>query len=252
MDYFYIYASLNPWSSVTTALHQTYTSWLAYQIFMPFASIIAALVDIMVLFGLLMAATNSVCLLGLALAVACTPIWVPYAVEITLWKEAYAHVCDGFDGTVYLDAVTSNSAGLSVANFPAAFGGAKWQLYQSSQGVYEFSPVGQPSAITINVNQDTFSSPTKTGTFTDDPLSFPGFGLHSNGSWIRSCFAPAVNLQTSNGTVIVKTGFTTYSDCSQLQVCARNSAGTDAVYVAVARILIALENASGCCLNSRY
>ena len=206
----------------------------------------AALVDMMILGGLLMAATESACLLILALIVSCTPIWVPYAVEITLWKEAYAHVCDGFDGTVYL------SAGLSVANFPAAFGGAKWQLYQSSQGVYEFSPVGQPSTITINVAQDTFSSTTKTGTFTDDPLSFPGFDLHSNGSWIRSCFAPAVNLQTTNGTVIVKTGFTAYSDCSQLQVCVRNSAGTDAVYVAVARILIALENASGCCLNARY
>jgi hypothetical protein len=237
---------------MAAALHHTSTSWLAYQIFLPFVSIVAALVNLCLLMSIVTAVSHSACLLLLAIVAGCTPVWIPYALEITLRKQAYAHACDGFDGTVVLNAVTSNSAGLSVASFPPAFGGMKWQLFQSSTNVYQFQPVGQPSQIRIDLMNDTYSSPSKYGSFSDNPLSFPDLGLYSNGSWIRSCWAPAVNLKDTTGSAIVETGFTAYTDCSQLQVCARKTAaGPDEVYIAIARILIALESAAGCCVRSR-
>jgi hypothetical protein len=45
----------------------------------------------------------------------------------------------------------------------------------------------------------------------------------------------------------IKTGLTTFTDCSKLQICASKACGVNAVYVAVARILIALEGAASCC-----
>jgi len=249
LSYVYIYSSANPSSSITTAVHASYASWVALLAFLPIILVGAACVDT----GILIVLANSrerksCCLTLLAVLIGFTPVWLPYVLQVVLRNQAYNNACDGFDGVILVDAVSSTSAGLSVANFPAVFGGAKWQLYQSAHGTYNFAPVGENSPVTINLVNNTYGSGVN-GTFTDNPLSFPELGLYSTGSWTRSCFAPAVDLKDANGREVVKTGLTVFTDCSQLQICASKTLGDDAVYIAVARILIALQNAVGCCMR---
>jgi hypothetical protein len=260
MSYFYVYASVNPSSAIALALHLNRTTWLVYQVFLPLVSIAAGLVNLMLLVGGIKAVGNSLCLMFLALVVAFTPIWCPYVVEAGIRKYMWDHVCDGYDANIYMDAVNYNKAGMSYANFPASLGGQKWQIYQSVQGVYEFAPVGGESKVTYDFRNETYivhnSNSTSTGgnlTDPDDqPLSFPQFGLNSTGDWTRSCYAPAVTLRNTTGNSIIKTGLSSSTDCSTMEVCAMKSSGLDAVLVAVGRILIALEVASQCCTRPRY
>jgi hypothetical protein len=69
---------------------------------------------------------------------------------------------------------------------------------------------------------------------------------------MRGCYAPATLLRNGTGDVVIKTGLSTYTDCSKMEVCANKNAGMDAVFVAVGRILIALEQAAACCTRPRY
>lgn len=258
MSYIYVYASVNPSSSIGLALHLSRTTWLIYQVFLPLVCVVAALLNLGLLFGGIKAVGNSLCLMFLALLVAFTPIWGPYVVEAGIRKYMWEHVCDGYDANIYMDAINYNSAGMSYANFPASLGGQKWQIYQSTQGVYEFAPAGGESKVTYDFRNDTYvvhnsTSPGGTLTDSDDqPLAFPQFGLNSTGDWTRSCYAPSVTLRNPTGNAIIKTGLSSATDCSTMEVCAMKSSGLDAVIVAAGRILIALEAASQCCTRPRY
>jgi hypothetical protein len=259
MAYVYVSGSVNPISSIAAALHHSRGSWVAYQICLPIITIAAGLANLVILIGGIRIVSRSVLLSLLVAIVAFTPIWSPYAIEAALRKHLWNTECDGFDGTFFLDAAHYNQQpDLSVAQFPSSFGGQKWTLYQSSEGIYEFSPVGEDSQITFNFINETYSLHTNTTheggalTNTNVPLSFPQFGLSSVGGWIRSCFAPAVELTNSTGNVIIKTGLTAYTDCSQMEVCASKSMGINPVIVAIGRILVALENGAICCTRSRW
>jgi hypothetical protein len=59
-------------------------------------------------------------------------------------------------------------------------------------------------------------------------------------------------LRNGTGDVVIKTGLSTYTDCSKMEVCVNKSAGIDAVFVVIGRILIALEQAAACCTRPRY
>ena len=252
LSFLYGFAALNPDSAITAALHHSGAAWLVYQIAMGLVAVFATIVDFFSILVILTPFRNSVCLMLLTLVTCCSLTWVPFVITIVLRNDAYAQACDGFDGTVILNGVSSPTAGLSVATFPAEFGGLKWQIFESAPSVYQFGPMAQSSQITLNLTSDTYNTPSISGSFDDDPLSFPGLDLHSNGSWTRSCWAPAVTLKNSSGIAIVETGFTGINDCSQLQVCVRRSSlGLDAIYVAIARILIELQSEVGCCVLSR-
>lgn len=258
--YFYIFASVNPISSVAAALHHTRASWLVYQIFLPTATVAAGLVNLVLLVGGIRVITKSIVLIFFATIVAFVPIWSPYVIEAAMRKHLWNTECNGFDGSIFLDALNNGQQGLSTAQFPLSLGGQRWNLYQSSQGIYNFASVEGDSQATFNFRNNTYlvrsnsSSTSEGGSFTDTnvPLSFPEFGLSSEGSWIRSCFAPAVALKNSTGNVIVKTGLTAYTDCSKMEVCVMKSSGIDAIIVAIGRILIALENGASCCTRSRW
>ena len=258
MDYVYVAGTVNPLSSIAAALHHSRGSWLAYQAFLPLFTIAASLVNLVVIFGFIKFISESIILTFLGVIMAFVPLWSPYVIEASVRKHLRSVECDGFDGTVSLDAVNYNKAGLSVAQFPSSLGGEKYSLYQTSEGVYEFAPVGGGSQVTFNFINETYSLHTnKTsqhGTITDkgEPLEFPEFGLHSNGDWIRSCFAPAVDLRNATGAEIVKTGLTAYTDCSKQAVCVRKSSGMDAIIVSIARVLIALEAGARCCTRPKW
>jgi hypothetical protein len=203
--------------------------------------------------------TKSIFLTFFATIVAFTPIWSPYVIEAAMRKHLWNVECDGFDGSIFLHALNYGQQGTSTAQFPLSIGGQTWNLYQSSQGIYEFSPVEGDSQATFNFQNNTYSVHSNSSiseggslTATNVPLSFPEFGLSSEGSWIRSCFAPAVALKNSTGDVIIKTGLTAYTDCSKMDVCVMKSSGIDAIIVAIGRILIALENGASCCTQSRW
>jgi len=258
MAYVYIYGSVNPISSIAAALHHTRGSWIAYQLSLPVVTIAAGLANLIILIGGIRLISRSIILSLLAAIVAFAPIWSPYVIEAALRKHLWNTECDGFDGTVFLDAAHYNQPDLSVAQFPSSLGGQKWTLYPSSEGIYEFAPAGEESQVTFNFINETYSFHTNTTheggalTDTDVPLSFPQFGLYSEGDWIRSCFAPAVELTNSTGNAIIKTGLTAYTDCSRMEVCARKSMGINPVIVAIGRILVALENGASCCTRSRW
>jgi hypothetical protein len=164
-------------------------------------------------------------------------------------------VCGGFDGAILLDGVKNSDQGMSTAYFPESLGGQKMQLYQSEQGVYGFSAVGNETAVTYDFRNGTYNlngARKESGVFADTPLSFPELGLSSQGQWIESCFSPAVTLRDGKGDIVVQTGISAYGDCTSMKVCARNTLGSDAVIVAVGRILIALQSAASCCSQSRW
>ena len=258
MAYIYVYASVNPISTFAAALHHSRGSWIVYQVCLPIVTVAAGLANLVILLGGIRVVSRSVILSFLAAIVAFTPIWSPYVIEAALRKHLWNTECDRFDGSLFLEAAKYNQPDLSIAQFPSSFGGQKWTLYQSSVGIYEFAPVGEESQVTFNFINDTYSLHTNTTheggdlTDTDVPLSFPQFGLYSKGDWIRSCFAPAVELTNSTGDVIIKTGLTAYTDCSKMEVCAMKSMGINAVIVAIGRILVALENGASCCTRSRW
>jgi hypothetical protein len=257
MSYFYVFGSVNPTSSVSAALHHTRASWLVYQIFLPVVTTAAGLVNLGLLLGGLRLVSKSVILSFFATIVAFSPIWCPYAVEAAMRKHIRNVECNGFDGSIFLDALNYGQQGTSIAQFPSSIGGQKWNLYQSSQGIYEFGPVGGASQVTFNFLNETYllhNNSTSGGSLTDTkvPLSFPALGLSSEGSWIRSCFAPAVYLKNSTGNVIIKTGLTAYTDCTKMDVCVMKSMGIDAITVAIGRILIALQDGATCCSRSRW
>jgi hypothetical protein len=258
MAYFYIYASVIPVSTIAAALHHSQRTWIVYQVFLPVVAVAAGLANLVLLLAIIRAATRSVILSYLVVIVAFTPIWSPYVIEAAFRKHLWNTECDRFDGSLLLKAAKYNQPDLSIAQFPSSFGGQKWTLYQTSVGIYEFAPDGEDSQVTFNSINDTYSLHTNTthegGALTDThvPLSFPQFGLYSEEEWIRSCFAPAVELTNSTGDVIIKTGLTAYTDCSKMEVCAMKSMGINPVIVAVGRILLALENAAGCCTRTRW
>jgi hypothetical protein len=201
--------------------------------------------------------TKSIILSFFATIAAFTPIWCPYAVEAAMRYRIRNVECNGFDGSIFLDALNYGQQGPSIAQFPSSIGGQIWNLFQSSQGIYEFGPVGGASQVTFNLLNETYSvhkNSTSGGSLTDTnvPLSFPELGLSSEGDWIRSCFAPAVYLRNSTGDVVVKTGLTAYTDCTKMDVCVMKSMGMDAIIVAIGRILIAFEEGATCCSRSRW
>jgi hypothetical protein len=249
LSYLYVVSSVDPNSSVTTALHQSPASWLAYQLSLGVVSVFAALVDFFFLAYVFRNVRESGFIAFLTFGFACIPVWIPYVICTVLRNNAYSHICQGFDGTVLLNAAASASTAISIATFPAAFGGLTWQLFQSSPSVFQFAPSGQSPQITVNITGESYISPSNSSYFVDNPLTLPAFGLWSNGDWIRSCWAPAVTLTNLSGTPVVETGLTGINDCSQLQVCVRKlSSGADGIYVAIARILIALQSAAKCCV----
>ena len=258
MIYVYVVGSVHPLSSIAAALHATRSSFLVYIIFLPLIDIAAGLANLVFLLGCVKWISKSFLLSSVAVVVAFAPIWCPYVIEAAIRKHLWGVECDGFDGTIFMDAVNYGQSGLSFAQFPASLGGEKYQIYQSNNGVYEFGAVGGDSLITYNFINETYTVHNTTtqeaGQLTDNsqPLSFPELGLHSEGSWIRSCFAPAVSLQNSTGGVVVQTGLTAYTDCSKMQVCAMKTTPQDILLVAVGRILIALEAGAKCCTRSRW
>lgn len=260
MGYIYVFAQLNPTSQISASLHDTRTSWLVFQIFLPLICISAAVANLLLLLATIKYLGRSIFLMFLAMIVAFTPIWCPYVVEAALRKNLWNHVCDGFDANILMDAVNYNSAGFSSAQFPSTMmGGGKWQIYQDVQGVYDFGPVGQTSKFTYDFRNETYTihdsiDPAESGHLTDDqsPLSFPEFGLSSDGTWVRSCSTPAVNLQNATGNIVVKTGLGAYTDCSVMEVCAMTSGNLDGILLALGRILIALEQASQCCTRTKW
>jgi hypothetical protein len=259
MAFIYVYGSVNPISSIAAALHHSRGSWIAYQLCLPIFTIAAGLANLVILIGGIRVVSRSIVLSLLAAVVAFLPIWSPYVIEAALRKHLWNTECDGFDGTVFLEAAHYNQQpDLNIAQFPSSFGGQQWTLYQSSPGIYEFAPVGEDSQVTYNFINETYALHTNTTheggalTNTDAPLSFPQLGLSSEGDWIRSCFAPAVELTNSTGSVIIKTGLTAYTDCSKMEVCVKKSMGIDSVFVAIGRILVALENGASCCTRSRW
>jgi hypothetical protein len=259
MAYVYVYASVNPLSAMAAALHHSQGSWIVYQICLPIVTVAAGLANLVILVGGIRLVSRSFILSLLAAVVAFMPIWSPYVLEAALRKHLWNTECNGFDGSFLLEAAHYNQQPyLSVVQFPNSFGGQKWTLYQSSPGIYDFAPVGEDSQVTYNFINQTYSLHTNTTqeggalTPTNAPLSFPQFGLYSEASWIRSCFAPAVELKNSTGNVIIKTGLTAYTDCSKMEVCAMKSMGMNGVIVAIGRILMALENGASCCTRSRW
>ena len=261
MAYFYVFSQLDPTSQISAALHATRVSWLVFQIALPLVCICASLANLLLLIVGVKYIARSVLLMFLALIVACIPLWCPYVVEAAMRLELWNNVCNGYDANIFVQAVHYNSAGFSYAQFPdTMMAGAKWQIYQNVQGIYEFGPVdGASSEITYNFRNDTYilqqGQGTGNGHLTDDdsPLSFPAFGLYSNGSWIRSCSAPAVNLyNNATGNIAVKTGLSAYTDCSKMEICAMTGEGLEGVLLAVGRILIALEQAAQCCTRTKY
>lgn len=260
MAYFYVFAQLHPTSQISAALHTTRVTWLVFQIFLPLACIAASLANLLLLVAGVKYIGRSVLLMFLAVIVACTPIWCPYVVEAAMRKEMWNHVCDGFDANIFVDAVNYNSGGFSYAQLPSTMlGGVKWQIYQNTQGIYEFGPVGGASEVTYDFRTLTYTlhgSATGMGSghLTDDdkPLSFSEFGLNSTGSWTRSCSAPAVNLQNVTGSIVVKTGLSAYTDCSKMEICAMTGGGLERIIVVLGRILIALEQASQCCTRTKW
>lgn len=259
MAYFFVYGSVNPVSSVAAALHHTGASWLVYQIFLPLVGIAAGLANLVLLVGGINVISKSIILSFFATIVAFTPIWCPYVVEAALRLHLWNVECNGFDGSIFLDALSYGQTGMSVAQFSSSIGGQEWNIYQSSQGIYQFAPAGGESQVIYNFLNETYSvisnsSIPSGGTLTDTdvPLSFPEFGLYSEGDWIRSCFAPAVYLKNSTGDIIIKTGLTAYTDCGKQEVCVMKSMGIEAIIVAIGRILIALENGANCCTRSRW
>jgi hypothetical protein len=258
MDFVYVVATVNPLSSIAAAVHRTRGTWLAYQAVLPLFTLAASFFNLVVLFGFIKIVSKSVILSFLAIIAAFVPLWSPYVIEASLRKHLRSVECDGFDGAVLLGAVNYNKVGLSVAQFPSSLGGQKYSLYHSSDGVFEFAPVHGASQVTLNFINETYSLHTnktsQQGNITGDgePLEFPEFGLHSDGDWIRSCFAPAVDLRNATGAEIVKTGLTAYTDCSKQTVCVRKSSGMDVIIVAIARILIALEAGASCCTRPRW
>ena len=258
MAYIYIVACVDPISAISAALHYSRGSWLAYIITLPFFGIVAGFVNLVLLAVLIKPVSKSAILMFLAAIIGFAPVWTPYVIEAALRQHIWNVECNGYDGTILLDAVNYAQSGLSKAQFPAAFGGLEWQLAESADGIWDFSPVDGQSKVTYNLRNETYivhdTTVPEAGNLTlqKESLEFPGFGLHSDGKWFRSCFAPAVNLRDSTGNSIVKTGVTAYTDCSVMEVCAMNSMGTDAVVVAIGRILIALQEGAQCCTRSRW
>lgn len=259
MGYIYVSAQINPTSQLSAALHDTRASWLVFQVFLPLVCISAALANLLLLIATVKYLGRSIMLMFLAMIVACTPIWCPYVVEAAMRKNLWNHVCDGFDANIFVDAVNYNSAGFTSAQFPSTMmSGGKWQIYQNVQGVYDFGPVGQNSRFTYDFRNETYTihdstEPAWSGHLTDDksPLSFPEFGLSSDGTWIRSCSTPAVNLQNATGNIVLKTGLGAYTDCSKMEICVK-SGDLDGILLALGRILIALEQASQCCTRTKW
>jgi hypothetical protein len=260
MGYIYVAAQINPTSQISAALHDTRASWLVFQVFLPLISISAALVNLLLLVATVKYLGRSIILMFLAILVAFTPIWCPYVVEAALRRNLWDHVCDGFDANIFVDAVNYNSAGFTSAQFPSTMmSGGKWEIYQNVQGVYDFGPVGQTSKFTYDFRNATYTihdstDPEGSGHLTDDksPLSFPEFGLRSDGTWIRSCSNPAVNLQNATGNIVLKTGLGAYTDCSKMEVCVMTSGDLNGILLALGRILIALEQASQCCTRTKW
>jgi hypothetical protein len=258
MSYVYVYGSVVPLSSIAAALHHSQGSWLVYLIALPMVTIVAGLVNLLLLAAGINAITQSTKLMYLAALVAFTPVWCPYAIEAALRQHISDIECDGFDGQIFLDAINYNQFGPSTAQFPLSLGGETWNLYESSQGIFQFGPGGWDPQVTFNFLNETYTIHNTTifeeGALTSNnqPLSFPELGLFSQGDWIRSCFAPAVALKNSTGDVIVKTGLTAYTDCSKMEVCVMKSMGMDAITVAIGRILVALQNGASCCTRSRW
>src|SRR5579859_4874729 len=186
MAFFYVFAQLHPTSQISAALHATRVTWIVFQIFLPLACIAASLANLLLLIAGVKYIGRSVLLMFLAVIVASTPIWCPYVVEAAMRKEMWDHVCDGYDANIFVDAVNYNSAGFSYAQFPnTLLGGVKWQIYQNTQGIYEFGPVGGTSEVTYDFRSLTYTlhgSATGTGmghlTDGDTSLSFPEFGLN--------------------------------------------------------------------------
>jgi len=258
MIYVYVVGAVSPLSSIAAALHATKSSYLVYLIFLPLVDIVAGLANLMLLLGGVRWISKSFLLSCVAVLVAFIPIWCPYVIEAAIRKHLWGVECDGFDGAIFMDAVNYGQSGLSYAQFPTSLGGAKYQIYQSNENIYEFAPVGGDSLVTYNFVSETYTVHNATtpegGQLTADsqPLLFPELGLHSERSWIRACFAPAVSLQNSTGGVVVQTGLTAYTDCSKLQVCAMKTTPQDVLLVAIGRILIALEGGAQCCTQSRW
>jgi hypothetical protein len=253
--YFYVYASLNPMSSVSNALHATRGGYLAYEIFLPFVSIIAGILNLGMILVAVEFIAHSFFLCVLAFFVAFTPVWGPYVVEVALRKEAWRDACQGFDGAITLVGATSSSS-MSEAYFSASLGGQTMQLFQEQQGVWGFSTLGNDTAVTYDFRNGTYNlhgNKTENGEFKDPPLAFPQLGLSSSQEqWTESCFQPGVTLTDEKGGIVVQTGIGAYGNCAEMMVCARTTVGMDAVVITVGRILIALQAAASCCSQSRW
>jgi hypothetical protein len=260
MSYFYIVGSIVPTSEASASLHLSLGSWIAYLVFNGLFNVLAGLVDVAGLICLVTFFTQSLAVRVLAAAIGLAPIYLPYIAEASLRLHLWDTECDGYDGRFFLSAVHYDKPGMSFAQFPPSFGGQTWQLYQSSQGIYEFSPVEGTSNVVFNFRNMTytvFDSDTNvqgSGNLTsaNEPLNLPEFGLYSENKWTRSCYSPGVDLRNSTGDIIVKTGQTAYTTCANEQICAMKSMGMDAVLVSIGRILVALEQAAACCTKTRY
>jgi hypothetical protein len=258
MIYFYVVGSVDPLSSVAAAIHHTGSSYLVYMIFLALVNIVAGLANLMILLAGVQFITKSFLLSIVAALVAFVPIWCPYVIEAALRKHLWDVECDGFDGTIFMDAVNYGQTGLSYVQFPESLGGQEYQIYESDQNTWEFAPAGGNAIISYNLVNETYTvlnSTTLEGgqlTGQSDPLVFPEFGETSEGTWIRSCFAPAVSLKNSTGSVVLQTGLTAYTSCAKMQVCAMKPANPDALLVPIGRILIALQAGASCCTRSRW
>lgn len=254
MGFVYVYAAVNPLSSINAALHFSQGSYIAYEVALPVITIPAGLLNLVLLIGGIKIVSRHTSLMFLSLVVAFTPIWCPYVIEAALRKHLWNVECDGFDMTIYLDAIKYNQQGLSGAQFPTpVMGGAVWQIYQSEDGVWNFGPEDAHPQITFFLGNETYTLHNVTeGTLVQEPLSFPDLGLHSDGNWIRSCYPPAVLLQNATHEDVVMTGLSAYTNCARQQVCANTNMGIEAVVVSIGRILIALQEAASCCSRSRW
>jgi hypothetical protein len=254
----YVIGSVSPLSSLAAFLHASGARYLVYLIVLPLIDIVAGLANLMLLLGGVRWITKSFLLSCVAVLVAFIPIWSPYVIEGATRKHLWGVECDGFDGAIFMDAVNYGQSGLSYAQFPSSLGGLKYQIPQSNNNIYELTTVEGDSLVTYNLVNETYTVYNTTTqeegqlTANSQPLIFPELGLHSEGSWIRDCFAPAVRLQNSTGGVVVQTGLTAYTDCSKLQVCAMKTTPQDILLVAIGRILIALEVGAQCCTQSKW
>ena len=254
MAFVYVYASVNPLSSVNAALHFSQGSYFCYEIAFPLFAIAAGFVNLVALVGGIKVVSRHAILIFLACVVASAPVWVPYVVEAALRKHLWNVECEGFDMTIYLDAVKYGEEGLSSVTFPASImGGIIWQVYQSGDGIWSFGPENQNPQVTLFIANETYTFHDGTeGTLIEQPLSFPELGLHSDGKWIRSCYPPAVLLQNATDGDVVKTGLSAYTNCARQQVCVNTNMGMEAIVVSIGRILIALQEAASCCTRSRW